>query len=288
MSTPGDSNSLSVCGYAESLIPFARPTDSESGNDVLKGFAVLPDGQTRSPVIVKVFPQQESWLRIYNEVVAHHFAVQCGLFSPYTFACRCSASDLRRNGMAATSRDHKSEFILGVASYDLSYKKLSQSLMSSQALEQDILLWPNCARAAIFDELVANSDRHASNLIRQGPADYRVIDHERIMFGDHYFNVESLGGYAPRNSQGNCLAQTIARCTDEVLQQRLRFYAQLFMREVALKVPTISMGLERLCHAPQGITDRLVAMLNVRRSHLPRLMQFYFEERSLFRASTWR
>lgn len=286
MSSPGYSHGLSVCGYAESLVPLVRSRDSVSSNELFKGFAVLPDGQTRSPVIVKVFPQQESGLRIYNEVIAHHLAVQCGLMSPYTFPCTCLASDLRRDGAAAKSRDGKSEFALGVASHDLSYKKLNQSVRSSEALEQDILLWPGCARAAVFDELVANSDRHASNLIRQGAADYRIIDHERIMFGEHWFDIEDLRDYVPRNSQGNCLAQTIAKCTDDVLRQRLRHYAQIFMREVSLSVPAVSAGIERLCHTPPGTTDRLVGMLNLRMSHLPRLIQFYFADRDLFRASS--
>lgn len=281
----GFSAGLQVCGYAEALIPLVRPADSRGSNDVFKGFAVLPDGKTRAQVVVKLF-QHGSRLRIYNEVVAHHVAVQCGVPSPYTFPCACPTADLLRNGAKLGPEMLASDFILGVASYDVSPKKLNQVLKSSDAVEHDILVWPKCVQTALFDELVANSDRHVSNLIRQGPGDYRAIDHEGIMFGDDYFGIESLLDYAPRNSRGNCLLQTIARCTDEVLQQRLRHHAQLLLREMLLDVPSVSEGLERLCHAPLGITDRLIAMLNIRRTHLPRLVQFYFEERSLFRASS--
>lgn len=274
-----------ICGSAEMLVPIVRPKDSAGVNDVYKGFAILPDRRTPVPVYLKIFPKASSSQSIYNEVTAHHLAVQCGIPSPFTFPCECPVSLLSENKRALVARLEGSQSVFGVASIDVCYKQLGQASRISDALINDLLYWDSCAKVAVFDELIANQDRHMSNMIRIGRHNYRVIDHEKMIFDDSWFVNASPLEYKGRNSSANALARTIANCTDELLRQKMKRTANEFLREIVLHPPSISEGLERVCHAPAGVTERLISMLNERRTHLPRLIQMYFQENSLFQAS---
>src|ERR1700729_2295984 len=80
---------LSVCGRAEALNPTLRTPSNASPNDVYRGIVVLPGGQERAPAYVKVFPPATRHQSVYNEVIAHHLALQCQLPTPTTFPCAC-------------------------------------------------------------------------------------------------------------------------------------------------------------------------------------------------------
>jgi len=274
-----------ICGVAEQLTPWLRTRDVKSPNDVYVGHVCLPSGARRSRAFVKVFPPSQRNQSIYNEVVGHLLAAQCGVPSPLTFPCACHRSLLRSGSLSVMAPDPKSPFVLGVASVDSSAKALPQTTRASGAIWADIMNWPYVAHAAAFDELMGNDDRHIENLIRCGPRDYTLIDNERILFGEPWFNLD-LNELRTRRCDANVLADTIAEGTDEVMRRRMMDIAQRMIIATPLTPPVIAERMEPMCNAPPGITDRLIEMPDSRRLILNTLLQWHLEKGDLFRAST--
>lgn len=276
-----------VFGVAEELtLPF-RARNDHASNDVYRGHVTLPNGQRRTKAFVKVFPPDQRNQLVYNEVVAHLLAVQCGLPSPLTFPCAVRRSMLRNASLSQMAPDPASQFIMGVASIDGNAKSLPQRIHSSEALWADLMNWPHVARAAVFDELMGNDDRHVENLVRRGLHDYTLIDNERILFGEPWFKL-NLAELCTRNCDANVLADTIAEGADEVMRRRMMDIAQRLMMDNMLAIPEIAQNLEQRCGAQPGTTERLIEMLNRRRTVLPSLLQWHLHKGDLFRASTRR
>jgi hypothetical protein len=274
-----------ICGVAEELTPWLRTRDVKSPNDVYVGHVWLPSGARRSQAFVKVFPLGNRNQSVYNEVIGHHLAVQCGLPSPLTFPCACHRSLLRSGSSAVMAPDSNSPFVLGIASVDGNAKALPQTARASGAIWADIMNWPYVAHSAVFDELVGNDDRHIENLIRCGPHNYTLIDNERILFGEPWFNLD-LSELRNRRCEPNVLADTIAEGTDELVRRRMMDVAQRMITETVLTAPEIAQRMEQMCSAPAGITDYLIEMLNSRRLILKVLLQWHMQKGDLFRAST--
>lgn len=68
-----------VWGIAEQLTLFLRARNPQNLNDVYVGHVTLPSGQRRSRAFVKVFPPQDRNQLVYNEIIGHYLALQCGL-----------------------------------------------------------------------------------------------------------------------------------------------------------------------------------------------------------------
>jgi hypothetical protein len=276
---------LSVCGRAETLNPTLRRPSNNSPNDVYRGTVVLPGGRERAPAYVKVFPPSTRHQSVYNEVIAHHLALQCMLPSPTTFPCACPASLLLKGNREMMSPGGRFPFVLGVASFDGAHKGTKQSMLESPAQIADLLNWPHAARLAVFDELLGNDDRHLGNLVRCGPHDYLLIDNERILFGEPWFKSD-LTPMQTRHCDANALASTIAESTDEVTTQRMMSIAQHFVSQTLLVVPEIATHLEQVTMAPIGITTHLIDLLNNRRNRLRGLMHHHLRRGDLFQART--
>jgi hypothetical protein len=276
---------MSVCGYAEQLSVRLRTPSDNNPNDVYSGIVVLPGLQERARAYVKVFPPAVRLQCVYNEVIAHHIAMQCELPSPMTFPCACPISLLRNGTRSFMVPDDRYPFVLGVASFDGNAKDVTQSVLTSQAAEADVMNWQYAARTAVFDELMANDDRHLGNLVRRGPRDYVIIDNERILFGEQWFE-QDLQPFRSRPCDSNILANTIASGTDELARQRIMTIAQHFVMQSVLVVPDLSYALEQLCKASTNTSVKLLEMLNGRRTLLRSLMHYHLRRGDLFQART--
>ena len=274
-----------VWGVAEQLTPFLRARNQQNPNDVYVGHVTLPNGRRRSRAFVKVFPPQDRNQLVYNEIVGHYLALQCGLPSPLTFPCACHRLLLRSATLQIMAPDARSPYVMGVGSVDGNAKTLQQAGGHSAAVWANVMNWPHVARVAVFDELMGNDDRHVENLIRRGSHDYTLIDNERILFGEPWF-MRDLSELQTRRCDANVLADTIAEGSDMIMRRRMLDVAQRLLMETLLHVPEIAENMEQMCGARAGTTQRLVEMLNERRSHLPSLLQWHLEKGDLFHAST--
>lgn len=280
-----ENTALSICGRAEQLTPRIRSADSNSRNDVYVGQVVLPGGGGRCRAYVKVFPPEVRALGVYNEVIAHVFAQQCSLPSPFTFPCACDISLLRQSNVKQFQLDSTSQYILGVASVEHDHIPIRQTGSDCAALWADVMNWSHVANLAVFDELLGNDDRHIGNLLRCAPHDYLLIDNEGILFGEDWFHSD-LTNFPSRRCDSNIIADSIAEGTDDVARMRMVTMAQRYVMQVQLQQPPIHARLEQLCRAPAGITMQLVHTLNTRRQHLPQLMQWHVSKGDLFKVSS--
>jgi hypothetical protein len=272
-------------GFAEQLNPWFRSSDSKSPNDIYVGTVVLPGGEMRRRAFVKVFPPAVRGQLVYNEVIAHHLAVQCALPSPFTFPCACHSSLLKISTRNTMAPDPDSPFILGVASLDGADKSIKQTGGSFATKWADLMNWPHVANAAVFDELMGNDDRHIANLIRSAAHEYVLIDNERMLFGESWFQRD-IKEFSARKCDANVLADTIAEGSDTVMRQRMIHLAQRYVMNTILTAPDVGKSLEHQCGAPRGTTDRLIDILNQRRTLLPSLMQWHLRKGDLFYASS--
>ena len=273
-----------MIGIAEQLNPRVRRVSDKSQNDVYVGSVLLPHGDLRVRAYVKVFPPKNRGQLVYNEVIAHHVAVQCELPTAFTFPCACRPSLLRSATRATMIAGLDSDFVLGVASVDCALKELKQVQSASAMVVAEVMSWPHAAHFAVFDELLGNSDRHIDNLIRRGPRDYIPIDNEQILFGEPWFGLD-LSSLEDRRCDPNILANTIAEGSDQLIRQRMLQVASRYLMMTLLTEPRGAQVLERRCSAPAGVTGRLINMLNVRRTKLPMLMQWHLRKGDLFQAS---
>jgi hypothetical protein len=271
----------SVCGIAEQLVP---RVPRNGHNDVYVGHVVSPQG-ARERTYVKVYGRDEGGLRVFNEVIAHSIALQCGLLSPLTFPCAVRKCFLRAESPALAESDASSDFVLGVASVDGASSEVRQRIRASEATILDVINWSYVARVAVFDELMGNDDRRIDNLVRRGLHDYAIIDNERIVFGMRWFDLD-LTNLEAKPCDPNILADTLAGAIDESGRQRMMDAANHLMRVTPLFVPNMSENLERLCGASLGATQRLVQMLNRRRMGIRNLLQWHLRIGDLFQART--
>jgi hypothetical protein len=272
---------LQIVGFAEQLTPLLRSRSDKNRNDIYVGKVMLPREGVRVNAYVKVFLPDVRNQLVFNEVIGQQLASQCALPAPLTFPCACPRSLLRKATREAMARDADCEYILGVASIDGAPGEMRQANTTSAVKVADLMNWPHVARLAVFDELLANDDRHLDNLIRRGPKDYLLIDNERILFGEPWFDLD-LSTLRARRCDSNILADTIAEGADQVTRKRMIHLAQQFMLGTELEVPTAYENLEQICSAPKGITRRLIKMLNSRRALLPSLMQWHLRKGDLF------
>lgn len=274
-------------GLATRLSPWFHTPSDPNPNHLYVGNVLLPGLQKQVPAYVKVFPKPLRGQLVFNEVLGHHVALQCGLTSPHTFPCACDVRFLSPRLREVVSKEGDSEYILGLASVDANPGKVSQSFHMSDAVIADLLNWPYVARAAVFDELVGNDDRHNANLVRCGEHNYVVIDHERLLFGGRWFDAD-LASFKQQRCDSNVLADTISMGTDELMRRRMMQVAQHLVRETLLTVPAEVQAIEEICGAPREASKHVIELLNARRAHLPTLMQWHVQKGDLFQASTAR
>lgn len=281
------SQDFSISGFAEALTPYLRSNDDDSSNDVYVGIVVQPGGLSRTHAYVKIFPKSDTELLVLNEVIAHSIAAQCEIPSSLTFPCACAKSLLRQSTPAMLGRNDGSTHVLAVASVDGNPKRIRQLFEDSQAAWADIMNWPQVARAAVYDELIGNGDRHVRNLVRCGLSDYVLIDHEHFLFDENWL-VSNVDHLRTRRCDANALADSIAEGTDEVVRQRMIKLAQNYVLQKYFTAPINAQGLETLCHVQHGTIAQMVDILNARRLILPSLMQWHLEKGQLFRVGSFK
>ncbi len=63
---------------------------------------------------------------------------------------------------------------------------VGQSLKNQSRLKSILQSWPDYRRVALFDELVANPDRHIGNLLFDGKDKFWLIDHSHALTGPNW------------------------------------------------------------------------------------------------------
>lgn len=175
------------------VVPGVAAVDaSEKGvNETFVGLIQTSSDQLRA--YIKVLDARQ----LVNELVCATLGRAVGLPVPEGFLVRASASDLPASGILAT---HGGEALI-FASADVGRPSLKRRLTEdgAQFLASLLTTWKQWEAASIFDEWIANCDRHPGNLLIEGPDKVWLIDHSHALTGPGWTAADLVPERAVRN-----------------------------------------------------------------------------------------
>ena len=141
---------------------------------------------------------------------------------------------------------------------------------------RDLLQWDDFSRAAAFDGWVANVDRNAGNLLRNGPGDYTLIDHDCICTSDDWLPDLLLAGQD--DAFRNLLLELATECLDTAPRHPTPFHSAM-MGAANMQESVLQSAISQLLHLwPQlehdePVRDALRQFLTHRAQHATQHMQ---------------
>lgn len=218
-------------------------------NQLFYGIVRFPS-LPRCHAYVKLLPPRQMFAEILSATIGR----QLGLPIPYTAPVIARGSDM---GLSTG-------VVIGLASVDGGAMPISR-IVRVDEVSTLLNKWSHLRAAVIFDELIANGDRHLKNILLGSEGDIWLIDHEEA-FGD------PLG--QPSRKIFNHL---LARAIDDLNVFQRRRASQL-INEKILAVAEIDFDLGALSSLPSAcrVTDSHVAsvveFLKARVHHMPALL----------------
>lgn len=181
------------------VVPGVAAVDSsEKGvNETFVGLIQTSSAQLRA--YIKVLDARQ----LVNELICTTLGRSVGLPVPEGFLVRASATDLPESGILAK---HGGEALI-FASADVGRPSLKRRLTEGGAQFLDGLLatWKQWDDASIFDEWIANPDRHPGNLLIEGPDKVWLIDHSHALTGPGWTAADLVPERTVRNQVAdNC------------------------------------------------------------------------------------
>lgn len=175
------------------VVPGVAPVDSsEKGvNETFVGLIQTASEQLRA--YIKVLDARQ----LVNELICSTLGRSVGLPIPEGFLVRTRASDLPESGILAK---HGGEALI-FACADVGRPSLKRRLTESGAelLASLFATWKQWDAATIFDEWIANPDRHPGNLLIEGSDKVWLIDHSHALTGPGWLVADLIPGRAVRN-----------------------------------------------------------------------------------------
>ena len=175
------------------VVPGVAAVDSsEKGvNETFVGIIQTSSDQIRA--YIKVLDARQ----LVNELLCSILGRSVGLPVPEGFLVRASASDLPESSILAK---HGGEALI-FASADVGRPSLKRRLTEdgAQFLASLLATWKQWDTASIFDEWIANPDRHPGNLLVEGPDKVWLIDHSHALTGPGWMATDLVPERAIRN-----------------------------------------------------------------------------------------
>lgn len=183
---------------ANVVLVVAAVDSSEKGvNEAFVGLIQTSSDQLRA--YIKVLDARQ----LVNELVCSTLGRSVGLPVPEGFLVRATASDLPESAILAK---HGGDALI-FASADVGMPSLKRRLTEdgAQFLASLLTTWKQWDGASIFDEWIANPDRHPGNLLVEGPDKVWLIDHSHALTGPGWTVADLVPERAVRNQVAeNC------------------------------------------------------------------------------------
>lgn len=181
------------------VVPGVAAVDpSDKGvNETFVGLIQTSSDQLRA--YIKVLDARQ----LVNELICTTLGRSVGLPVPEGFLIRTSATDLPESTMLAK---HGGDALI-FASADVGRPSLKRRLTESgvQFLDSLLATWKQWDATSIFDEWIANPDRHPGNLLIEGPEKVWLIDHSHALTGPGWTAADLVPERAVRNQVAdNC------------------------------------------------------------------------------------
>ncbi len=117
-------------------------------------------------------------------------------------------------------------------------------------LQMEISRWDHLPGTLALDEWLANEDRHCGNLIRRGPGDFVLIDHDYAFTGPHWLadQLRESRDDAFTNRLYEIMEETFGRSSDQIghLQNAMVLPAEAFKNQLSGQADHLSEWLELL------------------------------------------
>jgi len=159
------------------VVPGALPLegDDKGANETFIGLVQLSTGQVRA--YIKVLYGRQ----LINELISVTVGRAAGLPIPEGFLLKTTASDLPESKLL--SKHSGEAFIFGSA--DVGFPSLRRRFVKPepQIFAELLSKWKGWVNAAIFDEWIANPDRHSGNLLLESFEQVWLIDHSYALTG---------------------------------------------------------------------------------------------------------
>lgn len=156
--------------------------------------------------------QQRAYIKVLdarqlvNELICSTLGRSVDLPVPEGFLVRTSANDLPESGILAKVEGE----VLIFASADVGRPSLKRRLTvdGAQFLASLLATWKHWDAASIFDEWIANPDRHPGNLLIEGPDKVWLIDHSHALTGPNWMAADLVSERVVRNQVAeNCFSR---------------------------------------------------------------------------------
>jgi hypothetical protein len=260
-------------GYVQSVTRKLTYDSSGGSGETFAVLARLPGQARASPAYFKVSPEGVRPTFVANELLANKVALLRGLPVPETTVCVCRLDQLVCKG--ATLRLNGSndpEYIRGVASLD----NVPHHLKQRHSDPNELMLWPYISESAVFDELMLNVDRTRDNLLRLGPRNYLLIDHEKILGGPDW-TIESLGARIRMASRQNHIADFIVSNHNDITIRKMINIASEYAKD--FQIPgQIAFEVSEMTGLTRSILIQVIELLNARAKLLPSLISHYLRQ----------
>lgn len=158
--------------------------DRKGVNETFIGLIELPEGRLRAYIKVLQHPQ------LVNELISTALGRAVGLSIPEGFLLTAVAEDLPESHMLANYAGEA--LIFGsaeVASLSLRRRFVKPE---TEIMAELLRKWKGWVKAAIFDELIANPDRHSGNLLLENYDRVWLIDHSHSLTGPFWKEADLI------------------------------------------------------------------------------------------------
>ena len=272
---------LNTYGFVNTVV---RKLKAGSSSGTCETFRVVMDWPNRSrpvPAFLKLTDPPMQQKLMVNELLGNRIAKLRNLPVADTCPCACREEFLRVKGATKCiiGRDD-SPFISGIASLDANPHQLKQYIFHGPKFADELLKWRHCAEVAVYDELMCNGDRTSHNLLRTGPHEFLLIDHDQVLGGTGWTR-ESLAITLRKPASSNHLADLIINeSQDEVTCRRIMKISQEYAENFVIP-RNLSKQLAAECRIPADTTDFIIDLLNQRMKLLPEIMSVYIRKNQL-------
>lgn len=159
-------------------------SDRKGVNETFVGLIELPEGRLRAYIKILQHPQ------LVNELISTALGRAGGLQIPEGFLLTVMAEDLPESHMLAK---HDGEaLVFGSAVVDQLDLRRRFIKPEPEILAELINKWKGWLKAAIFDELIANPDRHSGNLLLENFDRVWLIDHAHALTGPFWTEADLI------------------------------------------------------------------------------------------------
>jgi len=193
--------------------------DERGVNETFIGFLDAASGRHRA--YIKILTGKQ----LINELVSTTLGRALGLPIPQGYLVRALPEELPDSTLL---RNYGSEIVaFGSRAIDVPDLRRRYKMDGAQVVSTLLENWKNWDKAMVFDEWVANSDRHFGNLLIGSPEDVWLIDHSHCFTGPNWTSADLVPGKSCINQIADIQIPSLSFSQRMILKQKIIQFAEI-------------------------------------------------------------